>query len=959
MRPMLGMPVLCAVILAIGCETKTIESPPRAELDYELDAAISMPKDSAAFFHGTSYSSEISTPEKILGRPVGVGLASHEQILDCFAEWAAESPRAELKTYAKTHEGRALIRVIITSEENLQRLDEIKKDIGRLADPRGLDEQEAKRIVDGAPAVAWLGYSIHGNELSGADASLAVGYHLIAGTSADVTELLEKLVIVIDPVMNPDGRERTISSIDQSAGHVTNLDYASMHRGRWPWGRGNHYLFDMNRDWIVGIAPETRGRWRELLELHPQLVVDVHEMGPLDTYLFYPASEPHNPNRPPNVLKWQKVFADKHAAAFDARGWSYYTREWVDGWYPGYSDAWSSLNGAVGMLYEQARLLGQSLKRPSGRVVTYDEPVRAQAVSSLSDLETLAEHRREILSDFLTVRRLAVETKSPQTFALRTGRAPDRERAFLKTLLRQGIEVYKTTEELSATKARGPLGVSAERERFPVGTYLVPDGQPQGMLVKTLLDLDPRFSEQVLLEERQELERKNKSKIYDVTAWDLVHAFDLDGFWIAPPRVAMNAVTQVSPPELGIVAPSQGEAYAWIVDGREDTSVAFAAAAIELGVNVHVAKERFSTAKRVFPRGSLLIRRQENDPGIEKKVEEAAKRAGVRVIATSTGRSQDEGPDLGGREFELLFRPRVAVLANWPVWPSEYGHVWHQLDTEIQVPFTLLDLHLLDHYDLRRYNVIVVPNAHKTIGALLKPRAKALSSWVRAGGTLIAIGSSAAAIAKEGIGLGTVRLRRDVLMDLDGFAEMAERDLAAREIEVDPAVIWGETTRPAAGKPAEGKEKEKKEKTTPKKNGGGEKAQQAAERRDKWKRRFSPHGAILRGLVNLDNWLTFGCREELPVLFDGDFAFMARDPARAPVRLGPAADLRLAGLLWPEAVERLALTAYVTVERLGAGQVILFASSPSFRAYFKGTARLLANAVVYGPSLGASQPHVW
>jgi hypothetical protein len=954
-----------AIFLA-GCGPKNAGAPATATVDYDVEAVVgAAPGKTGDFFSDTTYDREISTPEQLLGHPAGAKAARHADIVECFKTWAKESGRVDLKAYAKSHEGRELVRVVIASEENLKKLDEIKSKIAKLADPRGVKDPEARRIIEEAPAVAWLGYSIHGDELSGADASVAVGYHLIAGTSANVTDLLKEVVIVIDPVMNPDGRERFISYIDESASSVMNLDYMSMHRGRWPWGRGNHYLFDMNRDWIAGTQPETRGRWKALLEFHPQLVVDVHEMGSQDTYMFYPPSEPVNPSRPPHILKWQKVFADNHGAEFDALGWSYYTGEWADGWYPGYSDGWSSLNSAIGMLYEQAGLSGLPMLRASGRMVTYEETVRAQAVSSLSDLSTLAEHRKEILGDYYESRKASCEPDQKSVFALRPGRAPDRERAFILTLLRQGIEVYSADKGFSAANARGELGISKGPEKFEAGAYLIPKSQPQGALLSSVLDLDPRMPDSVLLEERQELEKKNESKMYDVTAWDLVRAFDLDGFWISDPKVPKSQVTEIETLKSEVISVDDGKACAWVVDGRDDVSVAFVVQAIELGVKVHVSDKDFTTAGKGFARGSLLIRRQENEADVEKQIKKAAELTGAQVIATSSCRSPDKGPDLGGQHFTLLNRPRIGVLTNWPVWPSEFGHVWHQLDTELKVPFTIIDIQMLDSFDLRRYNVIIIPQGGKSMESMLEPYAKTLASWVQSGGTLIAIGGSAAVIAQKSFELGSVSLKRDVLEKIEAYEEAAKRDLDSRDVKVDPRDVWSDAVKVAKQEPAtepakttgEGEGERDKSETRDKKPLTPDK--EAAERDDIWRRTFSPMGVFLRGLVNLDSWLTFGCRNELPVLFWGDFAFLTKPPAQAPIRLAPKDRLRLAGLLWPEARERLAATAYVTVEPMGDGQVILFASSPSFRGFFKGTARLLANAIIFGPSLGAKQPLVW
>ena len=293
------------------------------------------------FFPGAHYDPAVPSASALLGQEHGTRLARHDEILACFRAWDAASPRVAVETFGRTHEGRELVLALITSPANHGRLDAILRDRARLHDPRGLSEAEGRELAERGPAIAWMGYSVHGDELSGCDAALALGYHLAASTDAEVAELLERLVVVIDPCMNPDGRQRILAMVEQTAGYTPNLDYASMHRGRWPYGRGNHYLFDMNRDWMSGTQPETQARWGAFLRFHPDLMVDAHEMGPLDTFLFYPQEKPLNPFFGERHAHWHAEFAADAARAFDAQGWAYYTREWADGWAPFYSDACS------------------------------------------------------------------------------------------------------------------------------------------------------------------------------------------------------------------------------------------------------------------------------------------------------------------------------------------------------------------------------------------------------------------------------------------------------------------------------------------------------------------------------------------------------------------------------------------------------------------------------------------
>jgi len=904
-----------------------------------------------AFFPGASYDAALPRPDDFLGQLHGSRLARHDEVLAAFRGWAASSDRMQLVSFGRTHEGRELVYAVVTSPANHERLEEIRGELARLADPRGLSEAEGERLVQRAKGAAWMGYSIHGGELSGTDASMAVAYHLVAGQDPEVTELLDELVVLIDPCLNPDGRQRILGMVEQSAGYTANLDYASMHRGRWPWGRGNHYLFDMNRDWIAGTQPETRARWRAILDWNPQLLVDAHEMWSLDTFLFYPQAAPHNPELPPRLDHWHGVFAAGASAAFDARGWSYYTREWADAWGPFYSDAWASLTGAIGILYEQAATYGFQLRRASGEVLTYREAVHHQVEASWANLTTLRENREAVLRDYLAAKRdsVAAETAgNDQVLCVLPDANTSRRSALRRILDGQGLEYEELLESGRLEGARGARGGSQESLELPAGTLVLPARQPLRRLVRAFFQFDPRVDAATLKEERSELESGRDSKMYDATAWSLPHAFDLDAWW-----GRLGDVETAEPAEL----PESGRfddgvpldaTYGWIVDGRDDAAVAFAARALEAGLVVHLADKEFETAGRAWSRGSLLMRRGEQRgvlQAVDIRIDELAREAGAQALRVRSGRAPGEGPDLGGGHFHLLARPRVAVLANSPVEPDTYGHLWHHLDVVLGVPFSILDAQTLGGADLRRFNVIVLPPAQiEGLGEELGPR---LERWMESGGTLVACGGSAAALTSGRMGLGETVLRRHALDELDAFARAVERERAARAVEIDEERLWNGPLDEEPG--AEGEEDAE----------AAPEDEIPLEERDRWMRRFSPSGAFLLAETDPRHWLTVGAGERLPIAASGDAVFLAQEPVEAAVRFIASGELRLAGLLWPEARERLADSAWLTREAIGRGQLLLFAGLPAFRGYHLASGRFFSNAVVYGPGLGTDQPVGW
>ncbi|MEM6567571.1 MAG: M14 family zinc carboxypeptidase [Planctomycetota bacterium] len=915
------------------------------------------------FVPGAKYDPAVTDPGDILGQPVGSRIASHDEVLRIFMALAATSDRVTVQEYGRTYEGRPLVTATITSPRNHARLAEIRETAQLLWDPRDAGEALAAAIPD-QPGIAWMGYGIHGDETSATEASVPVAYHLAACTDADVAALLEDVVVVLDPCLNPDGRERILSMVVQSAGYRANLDNGAMQRGRWPGGRGNHYLFDMNRDWMAGEAPETRGRWARLLELPPQLFVDSHEMSGLDTFLFYPQTAPRNVNLPEQLFKWQGVMANDAARVFDRYGWGYYTREWADALYPGYSDAWGSLTGAIGLLYEQGRTIGAPLERESGEVVAYRESVHGQVAVSLANLASFARNKDEILRDYLAHRRRSSDASAPmgdRAFLVAPTADVERDARFVRSMRGQGIEILRAREAFVARDVTSLLGEALEERSFPAGTWIVPAAQPQGALVRAYLELDPRLDGAFLQDERESIERDRGSKVYDVTAWNLAQQMGVDGAWALAPEVAVDPAASVAAPA-GPVGDVRG-AYAWVAHGGDTRSLRFAARAMELGLQVHVSDREFEAQVRgaggearvqTYPRGSFLLRRHENPDEVDDLVVQAAEDARALVHGVSSGRAVGDGPDLGGGHFLLLERPRVALLSNAPVSTDQLGHVWSLLDSDLNVPVTLIDAQAYRGVDLDEYNVLVLPPG---AGSFVSERAASLKTWVRGGGVLVAIGSTAFALTDEELDLSGNRRRRDVLGDLDAYAWRTRKERGAYTVRVDADALYGtgandepespdaETATEAAN---EGSTEGDRNADASDDADGDEAAE--ADAVDAWQRRFSPAGVILRGEIDPESWITSGVdRAEIPVLFGGSSVLMPG--TRPAVRLASADRLRLGGLLWPEARTRIADSAWLTVESLGSGVVVSFAANPVFRGSWRGTARFLGNAIVLGPGM--------
>ncbi len=882
---------------------------------------------------------------------MGARPTRYEEMVKYLETLDESSAEAVLKEYGQTYEGRKLYYFIISSLDNLSKLEQIKEDIGLLADPRKLKgEVQARKIIESTPAVAWMAYSIHGDELSSTDAALQLAYQLTAGTDTLTRKLKENLVIVIDPLQNPDGRERILAQFRSFSGKITSWDINSLqHSGLWPWGRGNHYLFDLNRDWFALVHPESRGKIRAILEWNPQLLVDCHEMGAFDTYLFSPPREPFNPFWTSTIHKWWKKFAGDQAQAFDNYGWSYYTREWNEEWFPGYGSSWSIFLGAVGILYEQAGVNGSQVKKPDQTILTYRETVHHQFVSSLANLTTAADNRRELLTDYYQEKTSAVQPKNVSTYLFVPGTDEDRTQEFIRTLLLQKIEVKQAKNDFTVSNLTNIWHNKISKKTFPKGTYLVSTAQPLSRLVKAILEFDPHIPASFLTEERKELEKRRETKLYETTSWSVPLAYNLDAYKADQTvNIPAEMVTEIAEPTVRLENPQADYGYLFSYGSRGATLAV--ARLLEQGFKLRAAKKPFAVEGKGFAPGTILLRKSENsDPNLTSTLQALSEQYDINIYGVNTALAE-EGADLGGNEFELLQMPKIGLLANSPIDFTDFGAIWHLLDQKMDMRISTIDLARFGWTDLSLYNVLIFPSSWGGGEGYTRQLGKGgigkLKQWVENGGTLIALGNAAAFATDTSTGLSQVRLREVVLDSLPVYQEALAKLERAEEFQIDTMDLWQPKETSAAEK------KEPAEKTAP----PDSKALKEADERGKL---FKPRGAILKVDLDPEHWLSFGVGEKVPVLVYSSDAFMAKEPVQTAGRFAKSDKLRLGGLLWPEARNRWAQTAYLTRESKGKGQVILFAAPPNFRGYFNGAERLLVNAFLLGPGLGAEIPREW
>ena len=905
-----------------------------------------------------NYIDSVDHPNKFLDFDYATRVATPEQITSALISWASQSDRLKVIEYARSHENRPLHAVFISSPKNLNNLNSIKDNISQLADARITNDRKAKTLINELPAVAWMAYSIHGNETSGADAALGVIYHLIASKDDDILELLDNMVIIVDPVMNPDGRARFAKNLEQYRGTAPNYDDQSLiHTGDWPFGRTNHYYYDLNRDWVYLTQPETQGRVALINEWKPQILVDAHEMGAQDTFMTGPAREPINKNLDYDLIKWGNVFAQDQGNEFDRRNWRFYTGEWHEDLYPGYS-FYVSFRGTLGILYEQSRMAEDGVRRPEGTIQSYKESVHHQFVSTMINLDTLKNNSKSMYEDYWDGRKYNVSSNSKysnRSYVILATDNNGRTNALAEKLKAQDIEIYKNDKPINVSNALKQNGITVSEYTIPSGSMIIPNNQPEAPLISAILEFDAEIDDEVLIEEKQKRIKNGSSIMYDTTAFNFTMMFGLPAITV-PQDLKANLTNWTPSPETIEI---NKDAVIWAVDGKDDRSVAFAARLLEQNVQVRIIDKNSTLSGHDLSRGSVAVIAMDNPTynNLHEIIKTVATDLNVSVASIESGFGPKELPDWGGRHFRLLKKPQIAILSHSGFSSYDVGVSWWSLDHHLGIRHSQLNSSLTGYGDLRRYNTIILPSGNPDLSDYAK---NMLMDWVKQGGTLIANNRSTRSIISSD-GMSSVKNLNTTFDKSKSYNIDLMREIYSLEDNID-------ITNANANKVDT-------EITYPWETSDVTYTKEQLEMRDKWQSTLMPSGAIVSARADSENWLTFGAEDVVPVLYGNYPILMTGGNSSAALRIGelisnkdsetktinwsqiPSGydlNVRMSGLVWPEASQRIANSAYLTREKVGKGQIILFSGEPNFRGSARGTNRLWLNAVVYGSGLGTN-----
>jgi len=867
----------------------------------------SLAQDDFVFWPDANYDPAIPTIEQVLGYAPGDRISWHRDVIRYFeALQAAATDRVLLTEYARSWEDRELIYAVISSSENISNIENIKSNMQALADPRVTSLDSSREIIESQPAVTWLSYGVHGNEISSTDAAMLTAYHLLAARGDErVSEIMSNTVVVIDPMQNPDGRDRFIHNFETAEGLIPDSDrLAAEHDEPWPGGRTNHYLFDMNRDWFIQTQPETQGRTSAMLEWFPVAYVDAHEMGSDGTYFFAPEAVPYNPHLAEDQRDSLQLFGRNNARYFDMFGFDYFTREVYDAFYPGYGASWPSYFGSIAMTYEQASARGLVVRQYDGNELHYRYTVRNHFVTSLSTAEAVASNREKFLTDFYAYRASAIEEGEDEdirAYILPTQNDQAAANKMAGLLSRQGVEVGRAQSSFNACG-----------ESYEIGSYLIRTDQPAKRFIRTLMDLEVPMETGFLEEQERRRARNLPDEIYDVTAWSLPLMMNVETHSCG--RIPSGEFETVGTSLVQPGSVSGGQAsVSYLVPWGSAPAVRFLAGALREGLVVKSNDKAFTNIGNQYPAGTLILDIADNSVDIHRIVESLAEKTGADVVAVNDS-WVSVGPSFGSANVARFSQLKVAMAWDQPTAAYSAGNTRFVIERQFDFPVTPIRVNRMRSADLDRYQVLILPlmSGAGYKAALGETGIENLKTWVRRGGVLISLGNATRFLADPDVDLLSIRRERAVV----------EIDVA--DDDEDEASVDGQYLTEL------------------------EQYQQQIIALDDYPDAVA--GVLVRADVDQEHWLSAGVAPVLNVLVRGTDVYtpIRLDDGFNVARFQGPDDLVASGYLWDENRRQLAYKPFVVSQAQGAGQVIAFTQDPTVRAYLDGLNLILMNAIFRG-----------
>lgn len=677
------------------------------------------------FLKLVSVFSQVPSPSQFLGYPLGSQFTAHDKILGYFKKVSENNPRVKMQTYGRTYQNRELVLAFVSSPQNIQRLEEIR--LANLATTNGIKPTVLPKV-----GIVWLSYNVHGNEASSSETAMKVLFKL--STDADsIKRYLENTVVVIDPCLNPDGRERYVNYYQSAIGSKPNPDPAAReHNEPWPGGRTNHYYFDLNRDWAWQTQRESVQRLKVYRQWMPQVHVDFHEQNYNEPYYFAPGAEPMHDEVTSWQRKFQQLVGKNNAKYFDAHGWSYFTKERFDLLYPSYGDTYPLCNGAIGMTYEQGGIgAGLAVLTQNGDTLTLADRIAHHYTASMATLETVSGHVTQLLTEFQRFFNPALRNakSKSRSYVLKTSDVA-RMKKLCAWLNDNGIQYGFGANDTYA----GLNYATGKVERFAVSRndMVVSLNQPQAVLANVLFEPHTHITD---------------TNTYDITAWAVPYLYNMDAFAC---KVQIKGLYQELAVEPAAVQ-NQANPFAWAFPSNTTGAMSFLNQLQQLQIRVRVADEAFVYAGVHFKKGTFLVYRAENTKlkdDLQELVTRFAKQYDVALTSLPSG-LVDKGRDLGSSVYRLLKPNNIALLTGELCNAQSVGEVWHYLEKMAKVNVTLVNCDDRQMVDFSGFSTLIVPAGTYKDGLI-----RSLASWVKLGGKLVVLeNANYSFVGKEGFAI--------------------------------------------------------------------------------------------------------------------------------------------------------------------------------------------------------------
>ncbi|WP_106794499.1 M14 family zinc carboxypeptidase [Aquimarina sp. Aq78] len=651
-----------------------------------------------------TYNPEIPTPQSVLGYVPGKWHVTHDKLVSYMKVLAKASSRITIEDRGKTFEDRPILLLTITSEKNHQNLQEIQKKHVELT-------QNGSTVlnIENLPAIVYQGFSIHGNEPSGANASLVAAYYLAAAQGKEIDDLLDNVVILLDPSFNPDGLQRFAYWANTNKSKNISTDPQDREYSEvWPGGRTNHYWFDMNRDWLPVQLPESRARINTFHKWYPNILTDHHEMGSNSTFFFQPGIQSRtHPLTPKLNQELTKKIGNYHAKALDNIGSLYYTEENFDDFYYGKGSTFPDINGSIGILFEQGSSRGHAQQTDNG-LLTFPFTIRNQFTAALSTLEAAKSMRKELLEYKRTFYNNARKELTKNAYVFGNEKDAASSYHLAEILKRHQVKLYELKQDVTIQ------GNFFKKEY----SYIVPKNQRQKRLLKAIFEKRTTFQD---------------SLFYDVSAWTFPLAFNLD---YSENAAISNIGNEISNLTYRKTKPVGKSNYAYLIQWHEYYTPKALYQVLANGLRAKVGMKPFSLENNDYDYGTILIPVQNqklNKEELHKLLQKIATENHIDITSVSTGLTK--GIDLGSNQFRALTLPRIGLFTGNGITPYDAGEIWHLMDQRYDIPITKLETSNFGRLTLSKYTHIVLPNSWRQ--SFDKEKAEKLKTWVRNGGTLI------------------------------------------------------------------------------------------------------------------------------------------------------------------------------------------------------------------------------